>query len=132
MEEFVLNDKLRVSNQSVQDRYIKIELLNYDFQTVDYLEGKCISGSINIDAESDIRRTCNLELVINDSSFEVKPGGKIFLDKYLRLLTGTYEISSGKILWDNCGIYIIDAPSYQFDNATNSVSLSLLDLIILF
>ena len=36
---------------------------------------------------------------------------------------------TGEIEYTNCGVYIIDAPSYNYDAATNTLSLSLLDLM---
>ena len=121
--------QFRTARQSVQSRFIKIELLNYQFQTVDSIEGTCIDGSIDIDANSDIRRTGSVSLVINDSTFEVEPGGKIWLDKYLRVWIGNYDLLSDDIAWNNCGIFIIDAPSYQYDSSNNTLTLSMLDLM---
>ena len=89
--------QFRTSMQSIQSRFIKIELLNYQFQTVDSIEGKCTSGSISIDANSDIRRTGNVTLTIDDSSFKVEAGGKIWLDKYLRVWIGNYDILEDNI-----------------------------------
>ena len=66
--------------QNIQNRYIRLELLNYLFQTVDSLEGICINGSISIDANADIRRTGNVSLIINNSTFDVQPGGQIWLE----------------------------------------------------
>lgn len=125
----ITNDQFRTSRQSIQSRYIKIELLNYQFQTVDSLEGLCTSGNITIDANSDIRRSGSIVLTVTDSSFEVTPGGRIFLDKYLRIFVGTNSLISGEIAWTNCGIFIIDAPNYQYDSTTNTLTLSLLDLM---
>lgn len=125
----ITNDQFRTSRQSIQSRYIKIELLNYQFQTVDSLEGLCTSGNITIDANSDIRRSGSIVLTVTDSSFEVTPGGRIFLDKYLRIFVGINSLASGEIAWTNCGIFIIDAPNYQYDATTNTLTLSLLDLM---
>ena len=115
--------------QSIQSRYIKLELLNYQFQTVGSLEGVCVSGSITIDANSDIRRTGSVVLVVNNSSFNVEAGGQIWLDKYIRVWVGTMSFTSGQVEYINCGIFIIDAPTYQFDPSTNTLTLSLLDLM---
>lgn len=115
--------------QNLQTRYVRIELLNYQFQTVDFLEGNCISGSISIDANADIRRTGSISLVINNSSFEVETGGKIWLDKYLRVWVGIYSFISNQVEYINCGIYIIDAPSYEYQPGTNTLTLSILDLM---
>lgn len=125
----ITNEQFSTALQRIQSRYIRIELLNYQFQTVDSLEGIATAGSITIDANSDVRRTGNITLVVTNSSFEVTPGGKIWLDKYLRIWVGTQNLRGGDTVWTNCGIFIIDAPSYSYDNSTNTLTLSLLDLM---
>lgn len=125
----ITTEQLRTVMQSVQNRYVRLELLNYQYQTVDNLEGIATSGSITIDANSDIRRTASIVFVVTDGSFDVQSGGKIWLDKYIRLWVGVQSFGSGDIEWTNCGMYIIDAPNYQYDIETNTLSLSLLDLM---
>lgn len=125
----ITENQFRNSLQNIQSRYIRLELLNYQFQTVDTIEGVCQNGNINISANSDIRRTGNIELVINNSTFEVSAGGKIWLDKYIKVWIGLRSLITGEIEYTNCGIYIIDAPSYNFNPSTNTLSLSLLDLM---
>lgn len=115
--------------QNIQNRYIRLELLNYQFQTVDTVEGVATGGSISIDANADIRRTGSINLVIKNSSFDVEPGGKIWLERYIRVWVGIYSFSLGEVEYTNCGIFIIDAPSYSYDASNNTLSLSLLDLM---
>lgn len=130
MSEFhITSNQFNTSLQNIQSRYIKLELLNYQFQTVDNIEGVCTGGSISIDANSDVRRTGSVELVITDSSFEVASGGKVWLDKYIRVWIGTASLITGDIEYTNCGIFIIDAPSYQYNPSTNTLTLSLLDMM---
>ena len=125
----ITSTQFQTALQNIQSRYIRLELLNYQFQTVDSVEGVCTSGSISIDANSDIRRTGSVVLVVNDSTFEVASGGKIWLDKYVRVWVGTASLITGDIEYTNCGIFIIDAPSYNYDLSTNTLTLSLLDIM---
>lgn len=119
----------RLPLQNIQDRYVRLELLNYKYQTVDRIEGVCTGGSIAIDANSDVRRTGSVTLVVTDSSFQVGADTKIWLDKYIKVYVGTYSFAEGQIDWVNCGMFIIDAPSYQYEASSNTLSLSLLDLM---
>lgn len=123
----ITTDQFRTSRQRVQSRYIKLELLNYQYQTVDELQGVATAGAISIDANADIRRTASITLVVKDSSFEVETGGRIWLDKLIRVSVGTYNLIEQDISWVNCGVYIIDAPSYEYDSATNTLDLTLYD-----
>lgn len=122
-------EQFNVALQSIQNRFIRLELLNYQYQTVNTLEGVATEGSIIIDANSDIRRTASLTLVVTNSNFDVKSGGQIFLDKFIRINIGTQILRAQKIEWTNCGLYIIDAPNYEYNATTNTLTLSLLDLM---
>lgn len=75
----ITSEQFATALQNIQSRYIKIELLNYQFQTVDSLEGICTSGSISIDANADIRRTGSITLAIKDGTFQVNSGSQIWL-----------------------------------------------------
>lgn len=125
----ISNSQFQTANQVIQNRYVKIELLNYQYQTVDEISGIATSGSFTINATSDVRRTGSISFVVNDSTFEVNSGGKIWLDKYLRLFIGIENLFTGDITWTNYGMYIIDAPSYNYNPSTNTMTLTLLDLM---
>lgn len=115
--------------QNIRNLHVKINLLNFSFQVVDSLEGNALSGSITIDAQADIRRSCKVELAITDSTFNVQPGGKIFLDRYIQIYVGIEDIYTNEIIWYNQGIYIINAPSYTYQADTNTLSFEGLDLM---
>lgn len=125
----ITSQQYRTTLQNIQSRYVKLELLNYQYQTVDELSGVCVSGSISIDANADIRRTGSITLAINNSTFEVGSGNRIWLDKYIRVYVSIMSLQTGEIEYTNCGMFIIDAPSYSYDPSTNTLNLSLLDLM---
>lgn len=125
----ITTTQFQAAMQNIQSRYVKLELLNYQYQTVDSIEGVCTSGSISVDANSDIRRTGSIVLVVNNSTFEVEPGGRVWLDKFVRVWVGIMSFITGEVEYTNCGLFIIDAPQYQYDPSTNTLTLSLLDLM---
>jgi hypothetical protein len=47
--------------------YARITLLTLDEHPIEYIEGRVTSGSLNIDGNSAIRRSCNLTLVNTDA-----------------------------------------------------------------
>lgn len=110
-------------------KYIKIDLLDFKYNIVDELSGNCISFSNTIDANSDLRRGCSVEMVITDSSFEIKAGSKIFLDRYIRPYVGYENNLTGEIIWYSKGIYLINSPSWRYNGATNVMSFDALDLM---
>ena len=125
----ITQDDYNILRQSYIKQYIKLDLLDFNMNVVDELSGNLIGLSVTVDANADLRRSCECSLVVTDSSFEIKPGSKIWLDKYIRPWIGYLNMRTGNIQWYNQGIYLINAPSYQYDAATYTLSFSGLDLM---
>lgn len=121
-------DDYSILSQQIITKYIKLEILNFQYNVVDEISGNLTAMSVNIDSESDLRRSCNLTFVVTDASFDVKAGNKIWLDKFCRPWVGYENIYTGKIQWYNQGIYLINAPSWRYNATTNELSLAGLDL----
>lgn len=117
------------TQQTIRNTYLKINLLNFDYLTVDSLEGNVISGNVQINADSDIRRTCDISLVVTDSSFDVQAGGEIWIDKLIQIFVGVEDSHTSEIKWTNMGIYLINQPSYQYEAATHTLTFSGVDLM---
>ena len=108
-------DLYTVTKQRVKNRQIKINLLNYSYQIVDEITGNVVSGTINVDANNDQRRSCNITLVVDDKNeFEIKSGGKIWLDKYIQIFVSEFNFLTQEWQWVNLGIYIINTPTWAY------------------
>lgn len=125
----ITQDDYNILRQSYIKQYIKLDLLDFNMNVVDELSGNLIGFSVTVDANADLRRSCECSLVVTDSSFEIKAGGKIFLDRYIRPWIGYLNIRTGNIQWYNQGIYLINAPSYQYDSSNYILSFAGLDLM---
>lgn len=121
-------DDYSILSQQIITKYIKLEILNFQYNVVDEISGNLTAMSVNIDSESDLRRSCNLTFVVTDASFDVKAGNKIWIDKFCRPWVGYENIYTGKIQWYNQGIYLINAPSWRYNATTHELSLAGLDL----
>lgn len=110
---------------------IKVELLNFNFQTISSLEGKTTSGSIEVDANSDIRRTCDLSLVAKDIDENmISEGGELWLDKYIKIYQGIDNPrDNNKTVWWNMGIFLINNPNTVYSAADHTISFEGLDLM---
>ena len=124
----ISQDDYNVLKQNNITKYIRLEILDFEYKVVDEISGNLISMSVNIDAESDLRRSCSCTLVVNDSSFNVEAGSKIWLDRYIRPYVGYVNNWTGQTQWYNQGIYLINAPSWQYDAQTHELSFAGLDL----
>lgn len=68
--------------------YCCIELLNKEYQIVDTIEGLALSGSYSFDADSDTRRTFNLDIFPKKGFSVSKFSTEEWTSKMLRLLIG--------------------------------------------
>src|SRR5574344_1216844 len=111
--------------QRVRNLSINVYLLNSNMQIVNQLSGKVIAGNISIDANSDIRRTCNIDMVINGAEFDIE----IWVNKYARIETGIENIVTGEIDWINQGVYLINNPVITYSGSESRLSFQGLDLM---
>ena len=110
-------------------RFIKVNLLNYDWQIVDSLESDVFDGSITIDATSDLRRSCNISIVVKDKTFTVGEGERIWLNRYIQIFIGEENPRTKNTVWWNMGIFLINNPQRSFDVETNTLIIDGLDLM---
>lgn len=104
--------------------YAKIISLSFDEQPLEQIEGKITGGSINVDGNSTIRRSCNLSLVAQDvnitnfywgisNKFQLEIGVKNFINsKY------------PEIIWFKQGKFIITSFNSALTNNNYTISIS--------
>ena len=107
--------------------YCKIEVLNKSYKTVGMIEGNVTSGNYSFNADSDVRRTCKLDINLKKCSFDFND--TIFFNYYIRPYIGYYSFISKQILYYKIGVYAFDKNSFSYENDTLSLDLS--DLCIL-
>lgn len=123
---------LQILKQKNTVLYLKIQILSLEsgqYKVDDEISGSLTNLSIDVDADSDLRRSCNLTLIAVDDKFNAEPGSNVWLDKYIKILVGYNNILTGEIQWYNQGIFMVNAPSWTYDATTNSLSLQGLDLM---
>lgn len=125
----ITQNDYNIIKQKNTERYIKLNLLDFNYNVVDELSGNMLSCSVRCDADSDLRRSCNVSFVVTDSGYEVGAANRIFLDRYIQLYIGLKNIYTQEIQWYNQGIYLIDAPSYEYNATTHTLSFAGLDLM---
>lgn len=120
-----------VAKQNGRIIHTKINVLNFDLQTVGEISGVVLDGSTySIDATSDIRRTCNISLIPTDRSFNVEYGSKIWLDKYIQVFVGIEDNkNNGEIVYSNLGLYMINNPNQVYDATNNTITIAGIDLM---
>ena len=118
-----------VLKQQYIKKYIRLELLDFQYNIVDELSGNMTKCSINVDSNSDLRRSCDLGFVVTTSTFDIKAGSKLWLDKFCRPYVGYENMRTGEIQWYNQGIYLVNNPQWSYNASTNEISMQALDLM---
>lgn len=115
--------------QNNKKLYVKLLLLNHNYQTIEELAGEIQSGSITIDADSDIRRIANFTFYIKDKSYFVNQYSKIWMDKFVDVYLGVKYIKTNEILWYPIGLFLFNDNEISYDSTTRSLSCSCVDLM---
>lgn len=110
---------------------VKIEVLNFDFQTISSLEERAVSGNISVDATADIRRTCNISLIAKDlQKTMISSTGEIWIDKYIKVYQGIDDPrNNDTTVWWNMGIFLINNPNTVYNATSNTITFEGLDLM---
>ena len=142
MQMMIKGRQYNVALQQGRIIHSKIYILNYDLQRVAEIEGVVLDGgTFTIDATSDIRRTCSIQIAPTDSSFDLIAGdsveasvknanAKIWLDKYFQIFIGIEdEKNKRKPVYTNMGIYLIENPQQAYSADSNTLTISGVDMM---
>ena len=112
--------------------HTKIQILNLNMDILDEISSVVIGQpSFSINANSDIRRTCNIAFISNNKALDVGFDKQIWLDKYVKIFVGIEDVFE-EIAWTNLGVYIINNPSKMFDATNNTITIQGIDLMAKF
>ena len=122
--------------QSIRNIDCKLFVLDYDYTVLDEISGKTESVSLSVDAESDIRRTANINIALKDDSrqtnsniFYWQVGNPYWFDKYIQIYVAIQDVQSQEFVWVNEGIYMVNSPTISYDATTNNLSFEAVDLM---
>lgn len=123
-------DEYNVTKQKIRDMYVTIDLLNYQYVKVDEISGEVVdSPSFTINADSDLRRSLSISIIPTNSSFDIKQGNKIWMDKYVRPIINIRKEGTDEYIKTKLGIFMINNPNTVIDLTSNIINLSCLDLM---
>lgn len=127
---------LEVDNMKIKNQYVKITLLSWKEEAIEEIQSQTISGNINIDNNSAIRRTASLQIYIPEDEVDyTSAASKISINKKIKVEMGIQntlnKYTDYNILWFPLGVYIVSSISIQQNINGISVSLSLKDKMCL-
>ena len=113
---------------------VRITALDWEERPIQDIQSSVVSGTLNLDGKSSIRRTCNLTIVTEQS--DILNIDNIFsLNKKIKLELG-YKNTFNRYnefsdIWFNMGIFIITSASLSRGTSGVSISLQLKDKMCL-
>lgn len=130
----VASEEIALVKQNNQRRYVKLQVINRVWRTVAVIQGKLISCNVSIDGDSNVQRTASISIE-TESDYVKTPYGVIDLqrdlpiDYYIKIWAGIEDANTLRVRWYSQGVFIIAQSSYNFDPATRTLSMSLVDLM---
>ena len=125
-----------VTLQPIRQIDCKIAVLDYDYTLLDEISGITTHISLNVTADSDIRRTADVSINLKDDisqnqnhAFYWTAGNAYWFNKYIQIYTSIKDVRTNEDVWVNQGIYCINAPSISYDAITNELSFQAVDLV---
>ena len=125
-----------VTLQQIRQIDCKIAVLDYDYTLLDEISGITTHISLNVTADSDIRRTADVSINLKDDisqnqnhAFYWTAGNAYWFNKYIQIYTSIKDVRTDEDVWVNQGIYCINAPSISYDAITNELSFQAVDLV---
>ena len=118
------NFLIELMNYQHREVYARITLLTQNELPLQQIEGRVTGGSINVDGNSALRRTCNLSLILKDQS-EINSFYWAFKQKF-KLEIGLSNVINKKypeIIWFKQGIFIIT--SHDMSQSVNNYTITI-------
>ena len=122
---------------SLKEEFAKITILNWQERPIEDIQGKVSSGTLNINGNSSLRRTCNLTILIDENNSNITSvKNSLSINKKIKLDIGiknnTSQYSEYDIIWFPLGTYVISSASITDTNSQiTSASLQLKDKMCL-
>ena len=123
----VTGKDIALVNQHSQTRYSMLRVINREKNTVCTITGYYISGGVEIDETSNIRRTANVTMtVFNDDLTNL---AYLYMNYYIRLYECIEDNDTMRVTWYLQGTFIINQSSIKFNKDTKTLSFTLSDLM---
>ena len=122
-------DKKLITQRIIELRF-KMEVYDENNYVLDTLEGGIVGGSLSINADSDVRRTFNVDIIPNRQfDIRIKEDNFIWINRKVKLYIGINDKLRNEYIWYPQGVYVFTNTSITYDAAANQVSVSCSDMV---
>ena len=125
-----------VDESKNKEQHIKVTVLNFQEKPIKEIQGRIIGGTINLDGNSAVRRTCNPNIIVDDYSRELlNIEGLLSMNKKVSVEIGFTNVFSSylehDIIWFPLGIFVIINSNCTHSKDSLNISLQLKDKMCL-
>ena len=127
----ITNRDKKLVTQRILELRFKMEVYDENNRVLDTLEGGIVGGSLSINADSDIRRTFNVDIIPNRQfDIRIKEHNLIWINRKVKLYIGINDKLRNEYIWYPQGVYVFTNTSITYDAATNQASVSCSDMVV--
>ena len=126
-----------LENYPIKEQHLKVELLDFSENTIAEIQGKCVSGSLNLDGASSMRRTCTFSLIVDENTYDLtNVESMISINKKIKLYTGYTNFMDkykayGDIIWFPLGTFVMVSPSINHSVSGSTINITAKDKMCL-
>ena len=119
-------DKVLIQQKNLDSR-VKINILSNDKKILGVLTGVSNFGSFSIDADSNIRRTTNIQIKLDDLFYDIEGKIETYLNVSFEIFFGLKGMRNDEYKYYRMGILYVTSNNTSYDAVTNTLSLDLSD-----
>ena len=121
---------LKIISHNIHEIRAKIEVINEkDGAILEQLECGIVNCSLSISADSDIRRTANLECIpVKNKYLRLNKSSIIWMNRIIKIHIGIYDNRYRTWHYYPFGVFVFQNYGATYDPTTNTISLALVDL----
>ena len=119
-------DKALIRQKNLDSR-VKINILSNDKKILGVLTGVSNFGSFSIDADSNIRRTTNIQIKLDDLFYDIEGKIETYLNVSFEIFFGLKGMRNDEYKYYRMGILYVTSNNTSYDAVTNTLSLDLSD-----
>ena len=125
-----------VDESKNKEQHIKVTVLNFQEKPIKEIQGRIVGGTINLDGNSAVRRTCNPNIIVDDYSRELlNVDGLLSMNKKVFIEIGFTNLFSSylehDIIWFPLGVFVIINSNCTHSKDSLNISLQLKDKMCL-
>lgn len=126
---------LAIDEMPIKEKYVKLELLNWQEEPIREIQGTLTGGNISINGDSTVRRTCNFSfVVIEDDTIEnfiqLNSKFRLFIGLKNRLPQPLHD-QVEDIIWFKEGTFVFCGASFSHSSSSTNVNVTAKDKMCL-